>query len=192
MDDWLEGLIIAVIMIGIGVAIFKGGAANPVSTGGLRSKLSTLDADMRQIKSKVDGVQTKVDTVETRVAELDQRAATKGDIERIEQRLAGWDPRMDRLDDRLDSMEREIAAMQAMAAANQRVIEAMAESLRSNMAAIGNIERVVDANGTITKQVPNFMERVLTQIASTDAKTDAVCRQVDRLYDFITERGITK
>jgi chromosome segregation ATPase len=185
MNSYLEWAIIALILAGIALAIWRGGAANPVSTGGLRLRLNALDGDMKALS-------TKVGTVETRVAELDQRAATKGDIERIEKRLAGWDPRMDRLDDRLDALERDIASMQTMQAANQRVVEAMAESLRANMDAIGKIERIVDANGVVTAQVPQFMEKVLTQVASTAAQTEAVCRQVDRLYDFITERGIAK
>lgn len=183
MNSYLEWVIIALILGGILFAIWRGGAANPVSTGGLRLRLNALDGDMKALS-------TKVGTVETRVAELDARAATKGDIERIEKRLESWDPRMDRLDERLDTLEKDIATMQVMSASNQRVIEAMAESLRTNMDAIGQIARIVDANGAITQQVPAFMEKVLTQVAATAAQTTSVCRQVDRLYDFITERGI--
>lgn len=181
--NWLEAAIIFVIMAGIGVAIFKGGAANPVSTGGLRNKLTALDSDLRDVKAKVGNVAT-------RVAELEQRAATKGDIERVEKRLEEWDRKIDRLDERIDNIDRDLATLQAMAAANQQVIAAMAESVRETGASMGKIERQVDATAAITARVPDFIESVLSQMARTTARAEQNSAQIERLYDFLTEKAL--
>ena len=182
--NWLEIMLIAIILGGIGLVIWKGGAANPVGTDTLRSKLGALDNDLRAVK-------TKVDTVETRVAELDQRAATKGDIERIENRLVVWESKFEGLDRRLDNTELGVGRIEAEVSALKRVIEAMAEGQRVSNQSLHGIADRVSANGAITAQVPAFMERVLRDTATTAAESQAVRSQVDRLYDIITTRGMS-
>lgn len=84
----LELLIILVIVIGIGAAIWRGGARNPVGTGGLDKKLTALSGEVRQmnqtIGSKIAGVETKVDEIERRVEAVEREAVTPKDIARIE------------------------------------------------------------------------------------------------------------
>lgn len=183
--DWLEAAIIVVILGGIAVAIFKGGAANPVGTGGLNRKLARVESDIGILKGDFQ-------RIETRVTEIDRRAATIADIERIEARLGDWERKFDRIDERMDGVERELTALQTVASSNQTVIGAMAESLREAGATIQKIERRIEASAAVTAQVPNFMENVLTQIARTAAQTEHNSAQVARLYDFIVERGMTK
>lgn len=66
----LELLIILVIVIGIGAAIWRGGARNPVGTGGLNQGLTEVKAKLGEIESRVEAVETK--------------AASAEDIERLE------------------------------------------------------------------------------------------------------------
>ncbi len=182
-SSWLEAVIIAVILGGIAFTIFRGGAANPVGTGSLSKKLTTLDGDVKALRTQVDGV-------DIRVTEIDRRGATNADIERLEARVTQWERKFDQLDERLDGVERELARIGNTASGNKLVIEAMAASLRETNAAMQKIESRIEANAAITAQVPAFMEKVLTNVARGTARTEEVCKQVDRLYDFIVERGM--
>jgi len=78
---WLEALIIAFIVIGIGWITLRTGQANPEGTGSLGQKVSGLS-------SKVSSLNTRLSHVEEDVAELKSEAATTKDIERIEQLLS--------------------------------------------------------------------------------------------------------
>lgn len=69
----LELTIIAFIVCGIVVAIWKGGARNPVGTGGLDKRLDLMSV--------------KVNEIEGRVEMIEEQGATKGDIERLEKSL---------------------------------------------------------------------------------------------------------
>lgn len=180
-----EAVIIAVILGGIGFTIFRGGAANPVGTGALSKKLTTLDGDVKALKTEVCGVAD-------RVAEIDRRGATNADIERLEGRVTDWERKFDRLDERMDTLDRDIATIQAVATGSQKVIEAMAQSLREVTATMQTIERRTEASAAITAQVPTFIENVLTSVARTIAQTEHNAAQVERLYDFIVERGMSK
>ncbi len=185
-SSWLEAALITLILAGMAFAVFRGGAANPVSTGGLNRRLDTLDHDMSHLK-------TNVGRFETRIAEFEQRAATKGDIDRIEARFEEWDRKfalIDRLDDRLDAVDRDLAKMQSLASSSHTVVEATAESLRVTNLTMQGIERKTEANAAITHQVPGFIEKILERVAETSARVDGVCKQVDMVYQVITERGM--
>lgn len=184
-SNWLEALIILVILIGITVASFKSGSANPVSTGSLRSKLTAIDADVTKLGGRLKTVETQLDT-------LGASAATRDDVQRIERRLADGSEKMRQLDGLVGSIQRDVARLETQAAANQAVIEAMAESLRTTNTAVTEIAKQTDVSAAITAQIPGFMERMLTEVAGNKAKTGAVCVQVDRLYHFITERGMSQ
>ncbi|MDP2131940.1 MAG: hypothetical protein U0995_08880 [Erythrobacter sp.] len=66
----LELAIIAFIVIGIGAAIWRGGARNPVGTGGLKDGLIEVKAKLGEIETRVEAVESK--------------AASTEDIERLE------------------------------------------------------------------------------------------------------------
>lgn len=87
----LELLIILVIVIGIGAAIWRGGARNPVGTGGLEKKLATFGHDLTAIKTSIDGelssVKAKVSDIEQRLDQFDETVASVGDIKRLEKAL---------------------------------------------------------------------------------------------------------
>jgi outer membrane murein-binding lipoprotein Lpp len=68
-SDWIELAIIAFILAGIGVAVWKGGAANPESTGSLGKKVNTMS-------SKVGTLSVRLGHLESEFAELKAEAAT--------------------------------------------------------------------------------------------------------------------
>lgn len=185
IGDWLEAAIIAVILGGIAVAIFKGGAANPVGTASLGKKLSLLDGDVKALKTQLTGV-------DDRVTEIDRRGATNADIKRLEGRVDEWERKLERIDERMDVLDREIATIKALGSSNQTVVTAMAESLREATATMQMIDRRSEASAAITAQVPGFIENVLTSVARTIAQTESNTAQLARLYDFIVERGMSK
>lgn len=87
----LELLIILVIIVGIGAAIWRGGARNPVGTGGLDRKLTALSSELKAmnntIGTKIAGVETKVDEMETRLEQVERDAIGAADIKRIEKAI---------------------------------------------------------------------------------------------------------
>lgn len=113
----LELAIIAFIVVGMGVAIWKGGAANPVGTGRLDRRLGHMDRELK-------GVVTKVGEIEKQVEDIDGRAASKNDIKRLERQLK-------------DHTER--------AAAMARDIASIRESMAARQASTEHVRRQVDA-----------------------------------------------
>lgn len=121
-ESWFELAIIAFILVGIGVVIFKGGAANPESTG-------SLGRQLRKVQSTVGTLGTKVDEIERQVVGLESSAAKTTDLKRLESDVG---------------------------------------ELRRDMSTLREAVAAQHADITHTR------------------------RQVDRLYDFIVERGMTK
>lgn len=120
--SWVEIGIMLVIFAGIGVAIWKGGQANPEGTGKLGREVGGL-------KTEVHGFGLRLGRVEEELDQLEKEAATKADIKRLER---------------------------AVAAVQEQVAE------------IG------------------------TSSASREATLGHVKQQVDRLMDFIVNRGLEK
>ena len=87
----LELLIILVIVLGIGAAIWRGGARNPVGTGGLEKKLATVGTELTAIKSSIDGelsgVKAKVGEIEERMDKFEEAVASVADIRRLEKAI---------------------------------------------------------------------------------------------------------
>lgn len=110
--NWFELAIIAFIMLGVGVAIWKGGAANPEGTLSLG----------RKVNRDLDGLRAELKRIE-------KNAASRKDIERVEGTLEGVEAKVNELS---------------------------------------------------------------TAAASREATLDHVKQQVDRLYDFIVNRGMSK
>ncbi|MBV1917598.1 MAG: hypothetical protein KUG65_06010 [Sphingomonadaceae bacterium] len=82
MNDWFQLAIIAFIVVGLFVAIWKGGAANPEGTGRLGRKVTHLSGT-------VTGLSGRVGHVETELEELKAVAATAKDIETLRAEMAG-------------------------------------------------------------------------------------------------------
>ena len=80
-ENWFELIIIAVIMLGIGIAVWKGGAANPEGTGSLGRKVTKLDKEVISLTDKVTAIQGEL-------TRIDNNAASKADIRRLEKSIA--------------------------------------------------------------------------------------------------------
>lgn len=76
----LELAIIAFIVLGITVAAWRGGARNPVGTGGLDKKINELSGEVKAVKTSVG------DLVE-RVEKIEGDTATPADIRRLEKAI---------------------------------------------------------------------------------------------------------
>lgn len=86
-NNWFELAIIVFICIGIGVAIFRGGAANPESTGSLGRQISSLKTEVGKLTSGQAGMKRDMSGMEGRVAEIERRGATVEDIRGLESRV---------------------------------------------------------------------------------------------------------
>ena len=120
--SYFELSIIAFILLGIGVAVWRGGQANPESTGKIARRQAQLDADMKSVKAKVDAI-------ETRVTEIDRRAATIADIERIEGVLADAKEGRDRIERAADDITKSLADVREKVAADHMLITSTAKAV---------------------------------------------------------------
>ena len=107
-ENWLELAIIAFIVLGMMVAIWRGGAQNPVSTGSLNRKVGRIEADLGTLKSELRAV-------DTRVTEIDRRGATSDDIRGLERKLEEQGKCLSQLDSRLDGLSETVAASNSSA-----------------------------------------------------------------------------
>lgn len=96
IGPYLQVAIIAFIVLGISVAIWKGGSSNPVGTGKIDRRVSSLIG--------------KVDQIELQVVDIEERAASKEDIRRLEERMAAHDAKVDGMTKGLGDLQSMIAA----------------------------------------------------------------------------------
>lgn len=82
MSEWLQFLIIAMIVLGIGVAIWRGGSANPTGTGQVGRQVANL-------KNDVTGLSARVGHIESDLEELKEEAATSKDIDGLRREFEG-------------------------------------------------------------------------------------------------------
>ena len=120
--SYFELAIIAFILFGIGVAVWKGGQANPESTGKLARKQAQFEADLKAVKGKVDAI-------ETRVTEIDRRGATIADIERIEAVLGDAKEARDRIETAAGNISESLADVRERVAADHALINSTSKAV---------------------------------------------------------------
>lgn len=121
--NWIEILIIVFIIIGISVVIYfswKGGAANPVSTGTLDDRLNSFDTEL-------SGMRSQVDQIEDRVEKIEGHYAKASDIERLEKQLRAQARKMDKVIDDISAIREEAAERGAMAKAAAKQLNMIVE-----------------------------------------------------------------
>lgn len=118
-DSWFEILIIVFIIIGISVVVYfswKGGAANPVSTGDLDDRLHSFDTELSGMRSQVDQIEGRVETIEGHYAKA-------SDIERLEKQLRAQGRKMDKMAEDIATIREEAAERGALAKATTKQLD---------------------------------------------------------------------
>lgn len=143
----IELLIILVIVIGIGAAVWRGGARNPVSTGSIDKKLATVGSELASIKASIDGelvaVKNKFGDIETRVGKIEKAAATADDIKRLEK-----------------AVEKVAKVLPDIEARQQALSDKLGERAEASAAVAAKVDHI-DRNLTLIMSVvvPKGMER---------------------------------
>ncbi|QDH35836.1 hypothetical protein [Porphyrobacter sp. YT40] len=119
----LEILIIIFILAGISVVIWlgwKGGAANPVTTGNLDQRLQSFDVELSGVRSQVDQIEERVETIEGHYAKA-------SDIERLEKQLRTHARKMDKVIEDISAIREEAAERGALAKSTARQLDLIYE-----------------------------------------------------------------
>lgn len=204
MSSWVEGLLIAVILFGIGYTIFRGGAANPVGTGSLQARVTAIDASVKEIK-------TDLRRAASEMKELESSRASSSEFEALRETMQGDRRRTEQVFLKIESVETDIAQMRTHQGTRDVVIEALSASVRKlsseleeHQAAIakkldrlnavsGQVASNTKAIEAIVAQLPALRDRQ-AEIAAKQAETARdvkhVAAQVDRLYNFLTEKAL--
>lgn len=115
----LEILIILFILGGISVVIWlgwKGGAANPVTTGSLDDRLNSFDTEL-------SGMRSQVDQIEDRVEKIEGHYAKASDIERLEKQLRTHARKMDKVIEDITTIREEAAERGALAKSTAKQLD---------------------------------------------------------------------
>lgn len=154
MSNWLELAIMAFIALGIGAAIWRGGATNPVGTAGLQKNLSN-------VVSQVDGLKEKV-------TRLDKTAATVADLDALRSSL---NQSLDRLDsdlkehreevmNKLDTVER----IEERVSANATLARALPDKIDMLIARDGERQAAQAGLASDIKAMGRQLDRIMDQI----------------------------
>lgn len=115
----IEILIILFILGSISVVIWlgwKGGAANPVSTGNLDERLHSFDTEL-------SGMRSQVGQIEDRVEKIEGHYAKATDIERLEKQLRAQGRKMDKMAEDIATIREEAAERGALAKATTKQLD---------------------------------------------------------------------
>lgn len=80
MSDMLQWAIVAFITLGIALAVWRGGAANPQGTGKIAKEIGAM-------KGELTGLSTRIGYVEHEMEGLKTESASTKDIERLEEKI---------------------------------------------------------------------------------------------------------
>lgn len=199
-----ELAIIAFIAIGIGVAVWKGGAANPVGTGALQMKLKSVSSDLSNMRGSVNRLADDFSA-------LQGRAVSGEEIERMNEKLEAEIRRTDKVFASLEILGQDIHALREGQSAKNVVIESLSEGLRAvshqitehredvnrRLDQLGAMVERIEANRRaiegISEQLPSIrdkQDRMSAEVSATSSDVKLIGRQVDRLYDVIVTRGM--
>ncbi|MCL9998371.1 MAG: hypothetical protein NBV68_03235 [Erythrobacter sp.] len=115
----IEIVIILFILAGISTVIWlgwKGGAANPVTTGSLDDRLNSFDTEL-------SGMRSQVDQIEDRVEKIEGHYAKASDIERLEKQLRAQGRKMDKMAEDIATIREEAAERGALAKATTKQLD---------------------------------------------------------------------
>lgn len=121
--NYLEALIVAFIMIGLGVLIWRGGAKNPVGTGGLDRKLVHVDGELKKLGHDLTGIRAQVGEIENRVEDIESRSAKTADIRKLEKQLQAHSVKTEEMARTIAAGREDGAAMRASMEHTRRQID---------------------------------------------------------------------
>jgi len=102
LGDKLELGIVAFIVVGFAIAIWKGGAANPISTGRLQRDLAAIKGDVAKLKESSKGTVKAADLGHLR------QDMEKTQNERT-QAMAQLEAKIEKVGDEVDALQKECA-----------------------------------------------------------------------------------
>lgn len=203
---WLETAIIMFFIGAMALMFWRGGAANPVGTGSLQTKVNALKTQFETLSGGLKGVTE-------RMGALEANCATGAEIETLRGELRGDRRRTEEVFLKLEAVQAEIADMRSQQSRRDGIIEALSESvrtlsddLREHRAEIGEkldhldaMSERIDAHGraieAVLAELP-ALRKEQAEIAASQAETATdvkhVMKQVDRLYDVLVPKGMER
>lgn len=204
MAAWLETAVIAFIVLAMGFLIWRGGAANPVGTGTLQSKVNAIDASVKEVKAGLARTTDQMKALET-------STASRAEFEALTETLKADRRRTEQVFLKIENVEADLTEMRAHQGTRDVVIEALSKSVQAlskdlrdhqieiaeKLDQLNALSGQVTANAraieAIVAQLPALRDRQ-AEIAARQAETASDVRhvraQVDRLYDFLTEKAL--
>ena len=200
----LELAIIAVILMGIGFVIWRGGAANPVSTGTVQHKVNNFGHEMKALGAKLSGFGDQI-------SQLQANSASAEDVRRIEAELRAQEEETANFAGALLKVDEELQAIRRDRALSNQAIEALSASMRaiskelkehredvaSLLNALPAMREQVEGNRRaiegILGQLPGIREKqdaMAREVSASASDLKLIGRQVDRLYDVIVPKGM--
>ncbi|VWX62558.1 hypothetical protein [Sphingorhabdus sp. 109] len=86
--SWIELAIMLFIIAGFAVVIWRGGQANPESTGRLGSRLTKVETKMTEVETEMEHVRDRLNDFEITLARVSDKMVTRVDLDNIEKLMA--------------------------------------------------------------------------------------------------------
>ena len=196
--EMMELAIIAMILLGIGFTIWRGGAANPVGK-------------LKNVSQEVHALDTGYRRLDNEIRALRESAASIEGIANLKEALEAERRRTDKIFESIEGLGSDIHALREQQAAKNSIVEELSRSVRALTSELATYQRDVterlDALDAMSERISGNSRAISTmvgQIASIGEKQNAVAetcaatssdlkqvgRQVDRLYDVIVNKGL--
>jgi uncharacterized protein YoxC len=128
-SNLLELAIIAFIVVGIGLSIWRGGARNPVGTGSLDKRLSKIGGEVASMKTKVGEIEGRVEAFEATVASVDDILRLERAITKMSEALPDLESRQRALSDKIGEHAATSAATGAQVTHINRQVDLIYQTL---------------------------------------------------------------
>lgn len=86
--SWTELAIMLFIIAGFAVVIWRGGQANPESTGRLGKRLTKVESKMSEVETEMEHVRDRLTEFEATLARVSEKMVTRSDLDNIEKLMA--------------------------------------------------------------------------------------------------------
>ncbi len=86
--SWVEIFIMAIIVAGFAVVIWRGGQANPEGTGRLGRRLNKVESKMAEVETEMEHVRDRLAQFEMTLEKVSAKMVTKSDLDNIEKLMA--------------------------------------------------------------------------------------------------------